>query len=399
MGTRPLAGLLAHRVRLTLPTGPRVLVLNYTGAEANWGCVATSKGLLRLIRQAYPGARIVTKPLDSEPHPERLELPDDPSGFDAYLAPRLSTDARFRWHAWADVIVLNGEATIHEWADARAHPEPLLRLLEAYAGWRFIHKPVLAVNQSVHFQGERFGDWVRAAFGGCRYVAVREMRSLARLQSLGLRMVDLVPDAAFLTDAAPRASARRWLADHGIAPGYVALFLGESVAREPLFRIAEMVIALMERLQRQVVLFAAPWPDTEVARYLKATLGTPVVGLESPERLVGLLREASIGVTGRWHAAIFLALAGTPFVPLHSTTDKNAALTELLEYPMAPERFERVGNDRIVALAAEVLERRDELHGSLRVNTRRLVEIARRGFPRVSGERNGEIGPAIVQGW
>ena len=48
-----LSWMRARRYDLAPPWETRVLVLNYTGGEGNWGCQTTSVGLLSLISKAY----------------------------------------------------------------------------------------------------------------------------------------------------------------------------------------------------------------------------------------------------------------------------------------------------------------------------------------------------------
>ena len=117
------------------PGRTKVLLLNYTAHQDNYGCRATSKGLLKLIRQTYPSAAIVRRSIDFALSPDDFDLPTSPDGWDTYLE-NADRSSAFNGFSRADVIILNGEGTMHEWPDMRRRPEPYLRLLDVYAASR-----------------------------------------------------------------------------------------------------------------------------------------------------------------------------------------------------------------------------------------------------------------------
>lgn len=372
----------AEELCMRIPVGPRVLLLNYTAGEANWGCKATSNGLLQLVKMSYTCARIRKHPIRFVKHPDECQLPPSPDEFDSYLQPRINTSSDFEWFDWADVIILNGEGSIHERPDMHVRPEPYLRLLEVYAAHRFFNKPVMAVNQTVDYWSDEFARWVQAAYQTCDYVSVREPRSFNRLGSLGVEHAALVPDAAFLTASVSDKKARRFLAVRGIADGYIGLFLGENVARASFEKISRFVSEL-RNLAPQVVLFAAPWVDVEVARQLQAHITSlPSIGLEAyPEMLVGILAHAALVVSGRFHCCIFAALAGTPLVPFRSNTDKIEGLMELLGYSLPVAVFEDSSSQSLLEGVELVWRKRVQLRESFKRNVPQVIQATRSGYP------------------
>ena len=69
-------------IRLRIPIGPKVLLINYYGGEANWGCKATSKGLITLLKKEFPNARIRKRPIQFVDEKDQEKLKKNPLPFD-----------------------------------------------------------------------------------------------------------------------------------------------------------------------------------------------------------------------------------------------------------------------------------------------------------------------------
>jgi len=374
-----------QKIRFWIPIGPRVLLLNYTAGERNWGCIATSRGLLKLIKKAYPNARIRKRPIRFAKSLGEYKFPSSTKDFDVYLSSRIHTSPEFKWFNWADVIILNGEGSIHEWPDPNVHPEPYLRLLEVYSSNRFFpDKKIMTVNQSVDYWSDEFAEWVNRAYQSCDYISVREPRSLGRLRKMNLKQTKLVPDAAFLTKPVLEHKARVFLTKRGIKNGYIAVFFGENIGRAKIDNLENIIRNIHKRLAKQVVLFAAPYPDTYVAHELQLRLELPIIGLEAyPEMLVGILSMASLVLSGRFHCCIFAALARTPFVPFRSNTDKIEGLVELLNYPVPVTVFEESNHEDVFNIVKYTWQKHSELCEELRYNVPQIVSAVRKGYQNV----------------
>jgi len=247
---------------------------------------------------------------------------------------------------------------------------------------------VMAVNQTVDYWSDEFAHWVKVAYQPCDYISVREPRSLERLRSLGLEHTQLVPDAAFLTGSVSEQKARAFLVERAIAEGYIALFLGENVARAGTDKIGGLIDGLQQRLGRQVALFAAPGVDVKAAKELQLRMAMTVIGMDAyPEMLVGILSLASLVVSGRFHCCIFAALAGTPWVSFRSNTDKIEGLMELLGYSVPVTVLEESSNEDLLEVVERVWQNRARLQEELRQNVPQVVRIALEGYPNVLGSR------------
>jgi hypothetical protein len=378
-----LSWMRARRYDLAPPWETRVLVLNYTGGEGNWGCQTTSVGLLSLISKAYGTSAVLTVPIWFAGEQDQYDLPDSPDGWDDYLNDLTETPGFDRF-GWADVVIMNGEGTIHEWPDMATRPESYLRLLEIYAASVGYGKPVMAVNQSIDYWSEGFGRWVQAAFKGCDYVSVREPISARKLAALGLEDVEVVPDAAFLTKPADDDAVGSFMDSRGIEPGFVAFFLGETVQDLPPDRLERAAVLASDVTGRPVVFFAGPWGERRLASEVASRLQAPVVGMEAgPEMLVGLLQRSSLVVSGRYHCCIFAALAPAPLLPLTSNTHKIEGVMEMLQYPVRPVELAEDGQDGFECSLKQVWETRDELKAVFERTVPEAVRLTERGYPNV----------------
>lgn len=378
---------LSYCLRLLLPVGAKIIVLNYTGNEANWGCVGTCRGLISLLREAYPCARIQTVPIRYHKDGDSWPLPPSVDDIDEYIEVNFSKFPDHNLIKWASVVVLNGEGSVHEWPQSARRPEPQMRLIEVYAAKRkFPNKRVMAVNQSVDFCGDDFGQWVSVGLSPIDLVSVREPFSRARLEALGLKNVRLVPDAAFLTPAISRDVAKQFLGKRGIAEGYIAMFLGENISKVSADFLCSLIENLEGRYRRQVVLFVAPKVDLVVAEKICKAVKVHTIGMEaSPEMLVGALKLSSLVISGRYHCCIYSALAGTPFVPFRSNTDKIEGLVRLLDYPISVEVFESMELDQILGHVGNVWEQRRVIRPALEVNVGTLVRGVTGSCPLLRG--------------
>ena len=374
----------AFKFKFASPSRPKVLILNHTGRCINWGCVATCNGLVSQIERSYVNPVIVKRFFRGKFHVNDIQLPESNGDWDTYLQDRRFSRDLDRFED-ADVIILNGEGTMHEWEDKNFMPEPYMLLMEMYAATKLFKKPVMVLNQSVYYHGDDFGDWVTRAYQDCNFISVREPNSLRRLQALGLMQTKLIPDSAFLTGSVSKDKATAFLAQRGVREGYIGLFLGETVARADI----EKIIDLIERIkvhyaQKKVVVFAAPYPDPDVAKKLKSKTDVTVIGMEAyPEMMVGVLKLASMVLSGRYHPCIFTVLAGVPLITFRSSTDKNEGLIELLNYPITETIFEDISNENIINMMNWASENRAQLDECLQKNVPPLVATTLDGYPNI----------------
>jgi len=168
----------------------------------------------------------------------------------------------------------------------------------------------------------------------------------------------------------------------GISRGFIGLFLGENVAKVAVEKLQDMVKMLRKTYHRQVALFAADPADVAVAAQLVEHLDAPVIGLEaSSELIVGMLSQAPMVLSGRFHACVFAALARTPLVSFRSNTYKNEGQMEMLGYPIPVLDYENIANVDVLAVVSEVNERHEELNRIFTDAVPAIRESAGKGYP------------------
>jgi len=336
----------------------KLLLLNDTGDNVNPGCKAVTAAIHRLYRARYHGAQFRALPVGYGI--PRQSSPASPSWWSStvrtlrrWVASPTPCAVFPRWRAeapavassvwrrhlalanadpelaalgrWADLVVINGEGTVH-------HNLPRAVLLLAQAAVLLQRGlPLHFINATIQAMDRSTLDHVlpKAAL-----LHVRERRSAEYLrQQLGIAPL-VAPDLAYAyfdpEPPGPPMDANLGRADCLISTGVstedCSLVLALECARRAGLHPA--YLALSER------------SELNTARRVCARYDVPLI-LPSAVRLSGMvpfLRHFRLVVTGRHHLAIFCSLAGVPFLPLPSNTWKVEGTMELIAYPVPPAR-------------------------------------------------------------
>lgn len=307
-----------------------VALLNDTSAWYHWGCTATSCAIHKRIRQ-------LGFDLSAVPILATYQVPTVPATLGQFDDPRFfqqacsENPAIFRAIQSADVLVINGEGTIHHTT------RPCIVLLyAAHAAKRYLGKPVHVINHSAYPSHTlESADWparclYQVAYRDLDFVAIREHRSREIMQRLGIAS-QLSFDCLPLTLAEDHpASYRR--ADKVIV-------LAGSVAWPP-ERMAD--VARYIRTMRQagyavrVLVGAQAFPAQDDENFIRCLRqqGPPeweLVQARSLPQWFDCIGSASVLVSGRFHHTIAAACLGVPVVLLESNTPKMQALAEVLD--------------------------------------------------------------------
>ncbi|MCH8274339.1 MAG: polysaccharide pyruvyl transferase family protein [Armatimonadetes bacterium] len=315
----------------------RILLLMDNRQDPNWGSQATTHALVDLLRRYHPGAEVRGLPRAAARPRGTVQR-----RVCEVLAPGLATAGRWEgWTArlvldlltsswrhqieWADLIVVNGEGTLH-------HQRQTRRWMPVIAALPFMTKaPVWVVNCSVEVRGSRSESLFKSALSKAERIAVREPVSGRELREMGLKAEDAA-DCAFLTEPSTEQKVDAILKKVGIS-GPFAVMTGTAVVRrwDP---------ATQSRLARRLldsgrsVLYAASTPG-DLTNYRRLTARTPLPLVTHKEatfqELMGVLGRADLLIGGRFHLLILAALSGTPFVAVPSNTHKTAGLMEMLQ--------------------------------------------------------------------
>jgi polysaccharide pyruvyl transferase WcaK-like protein len=320
----------------------RIVVTNYTGDRGNWGCQATSRELLRFLRETVTdgdAASITTVPLPA-PHAFDRHVEAGYGGQlrRVYSDPRPSEEAirfvetlaRERFGqacddlAEADAVVFQGEGTVG--------PQSMFRSLRLFAlPFLAVHryrKPVLSMNQSLYATDAEDAALIRSLFGRFSMVALREAASYCFARSIGLDHAVLCPDFAFRQAPVPPTRPLGPSGDYFCVSGSAARGGYEP---ESLHRILRRVVE--EHGMRPVFLSSRAKDTRELGALLGGLRGATIVSstdVPDAAQLAGVLAGASFVIGGRYHTAIAALTQGTPALLLPGNTHKNEGLAAML---------------------------------------------------------------------
>ncbi len=284
----------------------KVVLLNDTSTRYHHGC----SRVIRLLRSGLEdrGATI------SATVPARANWPEDTAHLDQIRG--------------ADIVVINGEGTLHHGVD---HAERLLRIADHPVAKG---KKLCLVNALYDKNPESWRPYLERF----DLLSARDSESARQMSSDSGRSVGWVPDLSLSADAGIASGPR-----HGVVVGdSVRIERRRDLARS-LSRFPEPAFIPTKTLRQRV------WRMPIVGDVLKrglfaaycASLGPAQLRFELALTEADYLRrigEAELHVTGRFHAVCLSILTETPFLAVDSVSGKIARLLRDLG----------LGQDRIV---------------------------------------------------
>lgn len=302
----------------------RILLLMDNRGDRNWGSQATTKALVRLLEARFPGATIDGAPRDvtapSKTWRSRTEewapvaMRRNYRGFRDRFALGLLTRSWEERYEAADLVVLNGEGTLHPQRQTRRWL-PAIDFLQRRHG-----KPFWVVNSTISLEGSDEAWQFERVLRRAERIVVRDAISHRELAEQGIESIPAA-DCAYLTE--PRPTKR--------PNGRYAVLTGTSAMRQWPAEFFRTAFEKLRTLGLEVVYTASDRLDFD----LPARMGVEIPILTDrevgPEELMDLQAGAEILIGGRYHPTILAALSGTPFVSLTSNTTKTQALMDALE--------------------------------------------------------------------
>jgi polysaccharide pyruvyl transferase WcaK-like protein len=361
-----------------------ILMLNYpTEISDNWGCKASYEGLQALVEAKYPGSKFRCHPIHFRV-PD-VPIPRDPAKFNDFIE-YLSAIGwqEYTDFVWADVLILNGEGSLHEFADPAVNDFIYLKLLSIYAAKIKYGKKTMIVNHTLDFAGAEFKTLVRTVYPTCNYISVREPKSKKLLDSMGIEAA-LSADTAFIYPV--NRSIQNGIQELPPIPeSYYVFFIAQLIDVDPGYFV-EVCKEIWHAYKLPAVFFVLSEREKRVVDCLKGS-GIPYVKVDyfvEPSCIISVLEQAMFCLSGRFHAAIFSALANTPFIGFRSNTFKIAGLIELLNYPLPEMLFGTTGVDDIVSAIKVLLTNRQSIKAKLLRNVQSAQELARTTNVKVLG--------------
>jgi polysaccharide pyruvyl transferase WcaK-like protein len=343
----------------------RILLLMDNRNDSNWGSQATTSELVRLLQRHHPGAEVrglprsVTRPKNALLRrfaecaaPPAVQWGTAGTGLGAE-AVRLLTGP---WRAaveWADLIVVNGEGTLHPQKQAS-------RWLAALAEIGRSEKPIWIVNCSVQFVGDSNELLYKSVLERVQRLVVREPVSYRELAGCGLK-ADLGADCAFCAEPISTETLENLVPNQPFA----AMTGSAAVKRWPIPAQVGIVEHLAD-LGLKAVYLSSTEEDEHNHRLLSQEIEIPLVTHRELgfREVIELISRSQLLVGGRFHPIVFAAICGTPFVAVESTTPKMAGLVEMLESRDMLFELDDLAGQR--AAARRALVERTKIRSTLR---------------------------------
>lgn len=361
----------------------KVALTNYTGGRSNWGCRATSIGLVQFLQSEClpPDVRLDTVALPVAHELDRLHearhgrrlraiySSDRPSEADLDLLEDLTRE-RFGPHFAvvrdADVVFFQGEGTIgpgNYLQNVRLFGLPFL----ASRKWK---KPVISLNQTIYCAGEGDRRVLAAIFSGFDLVAVREAASFAFASEMGLsdRLV-CCPDMAFR--------------DVGTASGHSAALPDRDyfcvTGSAALKKLDEgMIVRAVDEIARLTGLAPVAVHSRKQDREVLATQLDPMLSVgagEMPDHheLVSVLAGAKFVFGGRYHTAVSALSQTTPVILLPGNTFKSEGIADLIGVDFRV--FAPSEKSAMAKAALDLVVRQEEVRAAIAGGLRRIADM------------------------
>ena len=318
------------------PPKKTCILLNDTSAWYHWGCTATSEALQSgIVAKGYKFIRGRHQAIaQTRIRPPALE---DFDSLDYFMHWRHQNPSLIWEIEQADIVMINGEGTIHRAAD-----NALKLLYLAYTAKMHMRKRVHIVNHACFPEGgaELRDPAIQAlykkAYSAVDYVAVRDPASRDLLKQMGVA-AELAFDSLPLTvrDSYGTPPAQR--EKRVIIAGSSAFSTQGAEALQQL-----LLWLKNQKMDAEVLLGARREPAAD-DRVFTETLNSIATGqykifeAKSMKEWLDRIATASLLVSGRFHYTIAAACLGTPFVALEGNTPKMTALSEALgqEQPLS----------------------------------------------------------------
>jgi len=357
----------------------KILLLMDNRGDSNWGSQATTTKLVHALKEQFPGAEIqgvrrkaagirgISRKLAEAILPWSLRLGswNDPI---TCLALRLCTKGWQHLIDWPDLIVMNGEGTLHSQGQVKRWL-PLAAWLKQRRGC-----PLWVVNTSIELEDRSYTRLFRVALSYADRVVVREPFSAEVARDLGVE-AEVSADCAFLATPDEDFDVDAFLERIGVKKPF-AIVTGSAVGKYWQPSDARSVLDSARKRGLDLLFAASTGDDRDL--YTRLALQLPLVGERdlTPYQYMSLIREAEVMIGGRFHPSIFAAKVGTPFVASESNTHKMPGTMQLLG---TPELLVPISDPaRQAAMLDHILANRADYSEKLRRRAAELACVAKR---------------------
>ncbi len=307
----------------------QITFVNDTSAWYHWGCTCTSTAILDelarrdITTQSIPANEIY----HCRERPKRLTDFESPVFFFQF---RTANPNIIEALEAADVVVINGEGTLHGMGSAAC-----ILLYLAYVAKTRLDKPVHLINHSF-FPGNSIHDidpvastLYKNVYDAMDFVAIREKVSADLLAAFNIpftQSFDCLP--LFVANRQRKSTPKH--DDVAVIASSIA-WMKESIPD-----LQRFISALTgEGFKVRILVGAKAYHARDEQTFVKALEATgggdwELFNAPSAEAWLDAIAEARILISGRFHHSVAAACLGTPFVTLNSNTPKIEGLMRTL---------------------------------------------------------------------
>ena len=372
----------------------KIAIINWTGDRKNWGCQATSYGLLADIRDACAPEAVIDPEmvsLGSKSAGDRLVRRFFLDPLRRHLAREFSTPRQEKLFYLLNWLIYKGKIDLVKKADAVFFmAEGTMDGTTFFGGERLVMLPYLAatslgkrvisLNQTLYSETDSFVPILENVYRRFSLVAVREPASLDLARRLNPENAMLFPDSAFRTE--PSATPPRQLLD--TKPSKPLLAVTASAQYDHAHR-GKYLRSLCEYARdRELQVCGLFWKPRWIAALSDAAEASgglqpvfPKSGCDCRD-ISAILADCVAFIGGRYHSIIQAATVKTPFVPLPTNSHKTEGLLDLLEWPLSIRAF-----DDFTGMTADldnVLSNRERYAKHLQRVLKKVAEIRQDGI-------------------
>lgn len=359
----------------------KIALTNYTGGRSNWGCRATSIGLVDFLRNEClpPDAQLDTVPLPvshdmdwlhEAVHGHRLRAiysSSHPNEADLELLEALVRERFGVYHDVvrdADMVVFQGEGSVgpgNFLRNVRLFGLPFL----ASRKWK---KPVISLNQTIYAAGQDDRRVLASIFCGFDIVAVREAASYFFAREMGLsdRLV-CSPDMAFRD---VQATTETVVSDER----YFCVTGSAALKKLDERKIADAVDRIAGATGLTPVLLHSRRQDRELlVNKLPASRSIGKDTMPDHRNMISLLAGAKFVFGGRYHSAVSALSQTTPPILLPGNTFKSEGIADLIGVDFRV--FAPSETAAIVAASLDLCARQDQYRSRIAAGLARIADM------------------------
>jgi len=347
----------------------RIAYFINTFKSINWGGQATSSGIRYMINETYPEAEFVPFTLPELPFKKikilrkyyevnllRSIVRDDLEKVYYFLSKMNVPSTIFDEFSH---ICFNGEGAVHY---KSGH-------IRVFMGLLYIAKKqgkvVAAVNQTIDLNGDKILERLLSkVYNSVDFVSVREPLSYDYAKRIGIKNVQLIPDAVYGLPRMDKSQIDGIVSRYNLPKKYITV-TGSSILKrnkKSLVHMRQIMQYIQEYFQISIVFMANAKTDIWLAHKLENEFDLTII--EPPVKYqdaMAIIANSEILIGGRQHPNIFAYIYEVPYIPFVGNTFKNEGVAKLQNYSLMPLKWDIEESDLIKNIQ-KVFNKNDIFH-------------------------------------